>query len=358
MASPDGELLGMAVAPTPGWPERPPSLTDIGPAIAAAVADAEAMAGARHSRRVWVALSGSAARPSAGETVVRIGPQQRCVTRSDLEKAAAALAASGRLTMHRILASATLDGAETLEDPVGRMAGLLEARLLLLESDAKRREEMLHTLAAAGLEAQGFVAGALALESVLTPAEMEIGTVAVDLGAAHTSLTVYARGAPRYVSIVPIGGTHVTRDLAIVLGLPVNKAEAEKIEAAGTDLLASESVSGRVITARLREILELCRTELERAGWARRIPGGFVLSGGGASPMGLINLAENTFGAPVRLGLPQLSQVQGMVARPGYAVALGLAAAVRRHVSKVNFGSLPKEVGRWRLRSPQRSLPA
>ena len=242
-----------------------------------------------------------------------------------------------------------------LEDPSGRKGRRLEANVLAVEAEPWRDDELRRAVALAGLECQGFIAGTLAAASVLASAEKEIGTAILDCGAVHTSVVVYARGAPRHLATVSLGGMHITRDLAVATGLPIARAEMLKIETqhAGKETGAIETLAGRVMAARIGEILEKVQAELARAGWAGRIPGGYVLTGGGALLANMRALAERAFSGSVRLGLPSLGQTDGMIAGPAFATLLGLAEAVR------GFGNhLPKGGGRWSSRSPRRNLPA
>ena len=202
---------------------------DVGLSIESAVREADAMAGNRRSRKVWIAYPGDGLRYTIMRSAVKVGAQQR-VTRVDLERLAASSSPSpGHCILHRLLVSATLDGVETLEDPTGMTACRLEANLLAIEAMTQQCEGLARAVSSAHLECQGFIPGSLALEAVLTPAEKEIGTAVLDLGAHHTTAAIFARSAPRHIAVVGIGGLHVTRDLAVALGLPLGKAEQEKI---------------------------------------------------------------------------------------------------------------------------------
>lgn len=355
VASPDNEPLGLGVAPVPGWPDRFPSAHELGVAVAKAVAEADRMA-AHHSRRVWAALSGPAVKCRVAEGVVQITSTDLRVGRADLERVMASVAPPNSDLLHRLLVSTTLDGEEILEDPLGLTGRRLEARIVLVEAAGKRREELHRALAAIGLQAAGFIAGILASASALTPAEREVGAAIVDLGATHTSVTVYLRGSPRHMAIINLGGLHATRDLSVALGMPIVKAEELKLEGAWSKA-KEQDLAAQVIFARVGETLELVRSELIRTGWAGRLPGGFVLTGGGAMLAELKTLAGTVLGAPVRIGLPQVGTAQELVAGSAYAVVIGLAAAVRHHTRAGESGSMTKGVGWWKSWYPRRRLP-
>jgi cell division protein FtsA len=316
------------------------------------VAEADAMAGGHHTRRVWLALNGTGISTGTvhGTTGIR-APDQR-ITGGDLGRAVEAAATFGQ-PMHRILISTAVDGAQNLEDPIGRTGKRLEAHFLVIEAAREREGELRQALSMAGLEVQGIIAGALAAATVLTPAEREIGGVVLDMGAHHTSAAVYARGGPRHLAVVRYGGIHVTRDLAVAMGLPVAKAERLKLTAAPT----GEGFANKAIAARVKETLELVRMEIAKAGWDGRLPGGYVLTGGGALLPGLPEAAAEILRAPVRLGLPQLGRSMETIAGPAFAVILGLAGEAGRMASSEDYGHRSKGVGRWRLRFPRDSSP-
>lgn len=355
VSSAGGELLGLAVVPLSGPPDGTPATAELSSALRTAVAEANAMAGTR-GRRIWLALNGPALRYRTAKGMVRVAGPGRKVTRADLERALEAAAPPLPGTIHRLFVGASLDGREVLEDPFGLVGERLEAGLLLVEVDETHRLGLEEAAAGAGLEIAGFVAGVLALEFVLSPAEREIGTAAIDLGATHTAAAVYLRGRLRAVAVLGLGGLHVTKDLSVAFGLSRAKAEELKIAAFSSDGDWRATPAGKVAAARLGEILELIRDELALAGWMGRLPGGFVLTGGGAIPGNVLGLAEEILGGPVRCGFPRLEQVGSMVAGPGFAVILGAAQAVRAYGKGGGPGVMAKGVARWRSWCLQRLM--
>ncbi len=352
------EPLGLAVAPVAGWPEHSPSKAELASLIGQAVSEADAMAG-HHTSRAWFSLSGKSIRHRLARGMVRTSSADRRVSRADLERAIAAAVPGRTKVLHRLLISSVLDGREILEDPTGQPGERLEVNLLLVEAEDGRLAEYRQIAADAHLEAAGFIAGILAAVSVLTPAEREIGTAVLDLGATHTSVAVSLRGTVRHLGRIDLGSLHLTKDLAVVLGLPLAKAERLKREAWTPDADGNRPATqaAQVIAARLGEILELAGADLKAAGWAERLPGGYVLTGGGAPPESLLVLASETLGGPARLGLPGLGPDRGMLAGPAYAVLLGLKSAVHAAIFSAKDGFTPRGGSRWRSWFPQRRLP-
>jgi len=167
----------------------------------------------------------------------------------------------------------------------------------------------------------------------------------IDVGAGTTSLTVVHNDAIRHTAVLPVGGGHVTNDLAAALRTPFAEAERLKqrcgqavawkasvdlsIDVPGIGGRATQKLSPRalalVIEPRAEEMLALVRSEVERAGCEGLLRAGVVLTGGGAVLSGMTDLAERVFRTPVRLGVPlHLSGLVDVVASPMYSTAVGL----------------------------------
>ncbi len=183
-------------------------------------------------------------------------------------------------------------------------------------------------------------------EAVLTSDERELGTVLIDIGGGTTDIAIFARNAVRFTKVLPVGGSHFTRDLAIGLQTPMEEAEAikknfgtvltervsegETVEVPGMGTRPRRSVPRKVICDILRyravELIELVKDEICRAGEKERLVAGVVLTGGGSMLDGMLELTEEMLGMPVRQGLPL--GVQGLsseLSHPVYATAIGLA---------------------------------
>jgi len=182
-------------------------------------------------------------------------------------------------------------------------------------------------------------------EAVLTEEERELGVAVVDMGSGTTGLAVYHDGMVKHTVVLPIGGNHVTNDIAAGLRTPFGDAERikqrfgvakatmvardERVEVPGVAGKASGSVSRQIlceiIEPRLDEVLHLVRKEIEKSGYEESLAAGLVMTGGSMLLPGVIEMTEQIFGAPVRLGVP--SHVKGLVdviSSPVYATGVGL----------------------------------
>lgn len=354
----DGRMLGISASRIPGWPGKNFDPGGISTALHSALTDACGMAGVRPPRRIWVSVSGARLSCQTVKNTVKVAAADHTVTPADLKRAAGA-PAIGEFILEKCLTHTSLDGRDFLEDPIGKRGTRLEVSVLFMQLERGQPAELKRLLEMNRLEAYGFVAGDLAGAAVLTPAEKEIGSALFNLGASHTSVMVFARGGLRHYADVPLGGIHVTKDLAVALGLPIERAEELKIGAARAGEIGPSPMRERAITARVCEILEMARRELERAGWYGRLPGGCVLTGGGALMTGLADLAAQVLTGPIRIGLPLFGAGQEITASPVYATLLGLPEMLRQRAGggqQKRF--LPKEVGRWRSKWPPCNSPA
>jgi cell division protein FtsA len=197
-----------------------------------------------------------------------------------------------------------------------------------------------------GLEVDDIILEQLASSlSVLTEDEKELGVCMVDIGGGTTDISVFTEGAIRHTSVIPIAGDQVTNDIAVALRTPTQYAEEikKKYGCALTQLATSDesievpSVGDRpprklarqtlaeVIEPRIEELYGLVLAELRRSGYEDVIGSGIVLTGGSAKMEGMIDLAEEVFHMPVRLGIPQgVGGLSGVVHNPIYATGVGL----------------------------------
>jgi cell division protein FtsA len=189
--------------------------------------------------------------------------------------------------------------------------------------------------------------------AVLTEDEKELGVCLVDIGGGTTDLAVFANGAIRHTAVIPIAGDQVTNDIAVSMRTPTQYAEDIKIRyACALSQLANpdESIEvpsvgerparrlarqtlAEIVEPRYEELFGLVREELRSSGFEELIAAGIVLTGGSAKMEGAIELAEEVFHVPVRLGMPQ--QVQGLsdvVRNPIYSTGMGLLLYARDNV--------------------------
>jgi cell division protein FtsA len=211
--------------------------------------------------------------------------------------------------------------------------------------------------------------------AVLSNEERELGTGLIDLGGGTTTVAVFRGGGVRHTAVIPVGGNHITNDIAAGLRTPVAAAETMKVTLGSAD----RSSVGRdevvdvvptasrphhtvprlalvdIIEARVQEILTLIHRELVKSNVDDLMPGGLVLTGGGALLSGIDTLAERLFGIPVRVGGPRevVGSTEGLLSPQG-AVAVGLvqhalefSGGARWYGGAVGSTGVLQRVGNW-----------
>ena len=182
-------------------------------------------------------------------------------------------------------------------------------------------------------------------DQVLTDDEKELGVCLVDIGGGTTDIAVFAEGAIRHTAVIPIAGDQVTNDIAVALRTPTQYANDIKIKYACAlrqlanpeETIEVPSVGERpprklsrqtlaeVVEPRYEELLSLVQAELRRSGFEDIIAAGIVLTGGSSKMEGVVDLAEEIFHMPVRLGVPQyVSGLSDVVSNPIHATGVGL----------------------------------
>ncbi len=225
----------------------------------------------------------------------------------------------------RPLAAAASRGKPAIANPVGMCANTLEVQAHVIAASAGALGHLEHCVEQAGLGVEGFVLEPLAsADAVLSEAERDLGVVLLDLGAGTTDVTIFADGAICYSGCLPLGGSHITRDLAVCLEIDVEEAENLKIAQGRVQLeidghepmvsikpLSAEepreipcSLLAEIIQPRAVEILSLTKDLMVRSGFFHRITAGAVLTGGASQLEGLLPLARHILGLPVRMGRP------------------------------------------------------
>jgi cell division protein FtsA len=200
--------------------------------------------------------------------------------------------------------------------------------------------------AQAGLAVDELVVAPLsAAQAVLTRKQKELGVVVVDIGAGTTSLAVYEENTLLHTAVLPLGGLHITNDLAIGLRTSIDTAERVKVlyghaHLAGVDARQSIDLSKidetetehvdrgevvEIIEARLEEIFEHVNRELKTIGRDGKLPAGVVLTGGTSNMPGIVEFAKTALRLPAQIGVLQgLQTIIDKVEDPSFAVVCGL----------------------------------
>ena len=315
--------------------------------IQRAVEEAELMAGCEiHS--VHTAIAGSHIRSLNSHGIVAI--KDREVTPGDVDRVldaarAVAIPADQRI-LHILPQEFIIDNQEGITEPVGMSGVRLEVRVHLVTGAVSAAQNIIKCVRRCGLEVDDLVLEQLSSgNAVLSQDEKELGVCLADIGGGTTDIAVFTEGSIRHTAVIPIAGDQVTNDIAVALRTPTQHAEEIKIKyaCALTQLARSDetievpSIGDRpprrlsrqtlaeVVEPRYEELLTLVQAELRRSGFEDLVPGGVVLTGGSAKMEGVIELAEEVFHMPVRLGTPQcVSGLGDVVRNPIYATGVGL----------------------------------
>ena len=248
--------------------------------------------------------------------------------------------------MHILPQEYVIDNQEGIKEPLGMSGVRLEAKVHLVTCATNASQNIEKCIRRCGLDVEDIILEQLASSySVLTDDEKELGVCLVDIGGGTTDIAIFTEGSIRHTGVIPIAGDQVTNDIAMALRTPTQHAEDIKVkyacaltQLAGADeTIKVPSVGDRpprdlsrqalaeVVEPRYDELFTLVQSELRRSGFEDLIPAGIVLTGGTSKMEGAMELAEEIFHMPVRVGFPQ--KVMGLtdiVRNPIYSTGVGL----------------------------------
>jgi len=322
--------------------------------IQRAIEEAELMAGCQ-IQSVYAGIAGSHIRSLNSHGIVAI--REREVTASDLDRVidaarAVAIPADQRV-LHILPQEFIIDDQEGIREPIGMSGVRLEAKVHLVTGAVGAAQNIIKCVRRCGLDVDDVILEQLASScSVLTDDEKELGVCLVDIGGGTTDIAVFAEGAIRHTAVIPIAGDQVTNDIAVALRTPTQYAEDIKIKYACAlrqlanpeETIEVPSVGDRpprklsrqtlaeVVEPRYDELLSLVQAELRKSGFEEIIAAGIVMTGGSSKMEGVIELAEEIFHMPVRLGIPQyVSGLSDVVSNPIHATGVGLLLFGEQH---------------------------
>jgi cell division protein FtsA len=232
----------------------------------------------------------------------------------------------------------------------------LEVKVHIVTGAVAAAQNIVKSIKRCGLEVSDLILQPLASsEAVLTEDEKELGVCLVDIGGGTTDIAVFKQGAIRHTAVIPIAGDQITNDVAVALRTPTQSAEdikikhgcalrqladpREVVEVQGTDGRESRQLSvqtlAEVIEPRVVELYDFVLAELRRSGLEEMIASGIVITGGSAMMKGMVELGEEIFHMPVRLGLPRyVGGLSEVVSNPRYATGVGLLLIGKRQVEQ------------------------
>ncbi len=346
--------------------------------IQRAIEEAELMAGCE-IHTVYSGIAGSHVRSLNSHGIVAIRDKE--VSASDVDRvidAARAVAIpADQKVLHVLPQEFLIDSQEGIREPIGMSGVRLEAKVHLVTGAVSAAQNIVKCIQRCGLDVEDVVLEQLASShAVLTEDEKELGICLVDMGGGTTDIAVFCGGAIQHTAVIPIAGDQVTNDIAVSLRTPTQYAEEIKIKyACALSQLANvdetievPSVGDRpprrlarqtlaeVVEPRYEELFSLVRDELRRSGFEELIAAGIVLTGGCAKMEGAIELAEEIFHVPVRLGIPQyVGGLSDVVRNPIHATGVGLLlygketvqARADRSVASVGMPGVFQRMKNW-----------
>jgi cell division protein FtsA len=344
----DIEVLGIGSHPSRGLKKGVVvNIESTVQSIQRAVDEAERMAGCK-IYSVYTGIAGSHIRSlnSHGVTAIRnkeVAPED--VSRVIDAARVVAIPADQRI-LHILPREFIIDNQEGIQEPVGMSGVRLEAKVHMVTGAVSAAQNIIKCVRRCGLEVDDVILEQLASSrAVLTEDEKELGVCLVDIGGGTTDIAIFTNGAVSHTSVIPIAGDQVTNDIAVALRTPTQHAEEikvkhaccltqlanadENIEVASVGDRASRRLSRQtlveVVEPRYEELFTLVQAELQRSGYENLIAAGVVLTGGSARMEGAVELAEEIFHMPVRLGLPHyVAGLPDVIRNPIYSTAVGL----------------------------------
>lgn len=346
-------------------------------AISESLDRAERMAGVSISS-AFVTVNGSHIESLNSHGVVAVSPNPTSEITSDdvsrvIDAAQAVSLPSTREIIHVIPRDFVVDSQDGIKDPIGMQGVRLEVETNVIHSASIAMRNIVRCVSQVGVNVEELVyAGVASSEAVLTDTEKELGTLLVDIGGGTTSIIAYVEGSPVHSAVLPIGGRHITNDLAIGLRARLEDAERIKFKLSNDrELLKSKDKKNeefdvsefgldtptvplpllyKIIDARLEEIFRLVALEMSKANLTGKLPAGIVITGGGALTAGAERVAKVTLKVPVRIGVPRgvtglIDDIQG----PDSSAAIGAVlygVNLYRNGTRLSFDEQKGNIGK------------
>lgn len=315
--------------------------------IQRAVEEAELMAGVEIDA-VYAGIAGShiSSLNSHGIVAIKDGEVSHTDVERVIDAARAVAIPADQKILHILPQEFIIDNQEGIHEPVGMSGVRLEAKVHMVTGAVSSAQNIIKCVGRCGLVVEDLILEQLASSySVLQDDEKDLGVCLVDIGGGTADIAVFTGGSIRHTAVIPIAGDQVTNDIAVAMRTPTHHAEEIKLKyacalrqlASADETIEVPSIGDRpprrlsrqtlaeVVEPRYEELLLLIQAELRRSGFEDLIAGGVVLTGGSSKMEGLIELAEEVFHMPVRLGVPQyVTGLVDVVRNPIHATGVGL----------------------------------
>ena len=349
------EVIGIGTAPSKGLKKGVVvNLESTVHSIQRAIEEAELMAGCQ-IKSVFAGIAGSHIKSLNSHGIVAIKDKE--VKQYDIDRVidsarAVAIPADQKI-LHILPQEFVIDQQDGIKEPIGMSGIRLEAKVHMVTGSVSAAQNIIKCIRRCDLEVDDIVLEQLAsCTSVLTDDEKELGVCLIDIGGGTTDIAIFSEGAIKHTAVIPIAGDQVTNDIAVALRTPTKNAEEiKKIYASALTQLADAqqmidvpSIGDRaprkisaqnlaeIIEPRYEELMLLVQAELRRSGYEDLIAAGMVLTGGSSKVKGLVDLAEEIFHMPVRVGVPQhVSGLTDVVQNPIDSTGVGLLMYGKEH---------------------------
>ena len=371
------EIIGMGQAPSRGLKKGVVvNIESTVNAIQRALEEAELMADCK-IREVYTGIAGSHIKSINSHGMVAIKDKE--VSQSDvdrvIETARAVNIPTDQQVLHILTQEFIIDGQEDVREPLGMSGVRLEVKVHIVTGAISAAQNIIKCVRRCGLEVRDLILQPLASSmAVLSEDEKDLGVCLVDIGGGTTDIAVFTGGAIRHTSVIPIAGDQITNDVAMALRTPTADAEDLKVKygcalrqlADSKDMIEVAGVGDRparqlsrqtlaeVIEPRVEELYSLVQAELRRSGFEELLSSGIVITGGSSAMEGMVELGEEVFHMPVRLGTPQyVGGLAEVVRNPRFATGAGLLLAgvdqhQRHHLATMQNGSLANVFARMK----------
>ncbi|MDG4811824.1 cell division protein FtsA [Hydrogenovibrio sp. 3SP14C1] len=367
------EVVGMGTHPSKGLKKGVVvNIDSTVESIQRAIDEAERMSGIK-AESVSVGIAGSHIGSFNSNGMVAISNQE--VQEEDVQRvidAAQTIAIPGdQEVLHILPQEFMIDNQGGIREPIGMSGVRLEAKVHMVTESVSAAQNITKCVERCSLKVDNLILEQLASsEAVLSEDEKELGVCLVDIGGGTTDIAIFQNGAIRHSAVIPVAGDQVTNDIAMALRTPKQAAEdiKKKYACALPQLISQDeeievpSVGDRparclsrhtlveVIEPRYEELFQLIQAELRRTDFENKIAAGIVLTGGSSLVEGAVELAEEVFHMPVRLGMPHdVSGLKEEVCNPSFATTVGLLMYAKEHqgtrfsIEKSSELSLDKE---------------
>jgi cell division protein FtsA len=339
-------------------------------AIQRSLEEAELMADCK-IKTVFTGIAGNHIKSLNSHGMVKIKDAE--VSQMDVDRVvetarAVALPADQQI-LHILTQEFIIDGQDDVREPLGMSGMKLEVKVHIVTGAVAAAQNIVKCIKRCGLEVSDLILQPLASSiAVLTEDEKELGVCLVDIGGGTTDIAVFKNGAIRHTAVIAIAGDQMTNDIAVAFRTPTQSAEdikikygcalrqladpREVVEVPGVDGREARQLSiqtlAEVIEPRVVELYELVLQELRRSGMEEMIASGIVITGGSAMMRGMMELGEEIFHMPVRLGMPRyVGGLSEVISNPRYATGVGLILMGKQQLERHLNGQMDStSVGR------------